>query len=308
MTTTSRRRENRIINHQKSTKIVLYFKLLIIVITSILLIVNLNKRLWTGSDKIVVAFNNVNGQVKVAVVDPLSSKLNIYSIPETSEVEVSRNLGVWKLGSVWKLGEQEDIGGGRLLTETLTRHLFIPTYVYGDKNTFGLLSSSPKELFKGVFFPGDTNLHFFDRVRLTYYSLSVKNTDKISIDLSESGYFVKSEISTGELGYKLSEKLPLSISDAFTNNEIQNFRQKFMIIDNSGSMQKTQMLSKYISVIGGKVISIEKDETEDYNCKVYANSEDILKYINKLFGCEGDLLNENSNFDVVLNIGKRFLE
>lgn len=77
-------------------------------------------RYWDGKTKLSVVINE-RDNVLISTFDPTLEEVTTVKIPASTQVEVSRSLGSWKLGSVWKLGKNEKVGG-RLLQETIVKN------------------------------------------------------------------------------------------------------------------------------------------------------------------------------------------
>ncbi|MCL4366183.1 LytR C-terminal domain-containing protein [Patescibacteria group bacterium] len=70
--------------------------------------------------------------------NPKEEKIIIINIPDETFLEVPYGFGSWQLGSVYRLGQsQKELGGNRLLADTLTSFFGIPIDGFLDLNTPG---------------------------------------------------------------------------------------------------------------------------------------------------------------------------
>jgi hypothetical protein len=229
-----------------------------------------------------------------------------YLIPGETEFEVSRGLGKWKLKSIWNLGQQEKIGAGKLLTETLTKHAAIPVFAFSDKDGYGLISGGIKSSLLSIFSSYETNISMGDRIAIALFSFWVNNTKRVEINLSETSFLNSKVLIDGTNGYVVPRNAPESLLAVFADREITDKYPKFAIFDNTGAFGFSESLSGILEVLGGKVLSVTRGQKWGGVCEVRSKSSDISKRLSLLFGCGESKTIKEGNFDTEITIGENF--
>jgi len=212
-------------------KLLLYVTLFSVFLTAFFYVKS-TRKYWNGEDKVVVAVNE-GKEVKVFIFDPIVSEIVQIVIPGNTEVEVARDLGIWKLSSVWELGKRENLEG-KLLTRTLAKHFKFPVYIWADSSASLFWGETPFDIVKAIFSPYKTNLGVGDRLAMGLFALGVKNTQKVKIKLEDTGYIKKETLFDGEEGYRVYEKIPQKLAVFFVDQKEEGgFR--VAIKDGSGS-------------------------------------------------------------------------
>jgi len=286
-------------------KIFLYFlfSLILIFFPSF---VFLQKRVWNGKDKLSVVINNPSGDILISTFDPNTKEIINLNISGELEVELARRLGIWKLKSVWKLAENENIEG-KLLTETITKYLKLPVFLWADFPAGGF-SKGGLGLIKAVFLPYETNLKMSDRLGIGLFSLRVNNKNKVDIDLAKSGFLEEATLTDGSSGYRLLRKLPDFIQAGFSDNQLSREKAKMIIKDRSGFNNSASELGEVVEVLGAKMASIVKEEEEDSDCLVKSKDRRLGRKIAWIFSCQLDEKDLEGNFNFEVILGKRFAQ
>lgn len=76
--------------------------------------------------------NNKDGNAEIIIVDSKKNNTTKIFIDKDFKLESTRNLGEYKLGSLWILGEKEKYQG-KLLSETITKNFAIPIYLWKNE-------------------------------------------------------------------------------------------------------------------------------------------------------------------------------
>lgn len=261
---------------------------------------------WDGKSKLSLVINNGN-EVQISVFDPEIEEITTIVIPGDTEVNLSRQLGTWKIKSVWQLGENEGVEG-ELLAETVTRYLKFPTTAWADKDAASFSEGNFASLLKAVIIPYKTNLKIGDRVKIALFSLGIKNTKRVEINLEGGGYLKKAILADGKRGYIKADAIPQYLAAIFTEPEISKQRSKVQILNASGNSVLAEEVGKVIEVLGAKVTSITKENLAETDCQITGKSKAINQKLGRLFNCEVlDKMAEGS-FDLEIRIGSAFLE
>ncbi len=268
--------------------------------------------LFTGTigslSRVSLVTPNDSGNIVYTLFDFKTSTITTVNIPTDTQLEVARNLGTWRIGSIWKLGQDEKVGGA-LLAETVTKSLMLPTFYWGEGSYASLGSSDFSSIIKAVFAFKPTNLTFADRLKIGLFSLQVKPGDREMIDLSKSKYLVRAKLQGGELGYKVSgNSLPFDLRAAIADDTISKESATILLENATGKGYINSEVSNIVDNLGAKISSISKlDINKNIDCIVYGDKNlSTLQSIAKAFACKIESKLSGYNFDVVVRVGEGF--
>ncbi len=281
----------------------LFFILLLFLCLLILTILFVRKK-----DKRILFVSMGVDSVYVVNFDFTRKGILIIDIPKNTQVDVSYNLGQWELGSVWQLGEQEKIGGGRLLVSTVRKNFFIPVYLWMAPRDKIFVDGGPFFKFNYFVFLRNTNIDLFLRTKLAFVStLGRMKVDRVR--LTNSGMLKEVTLKTGQSGFLIDADLPVSLL-SYLREPLFEEREVFVsVINESGNSIVVSKMSKVFDTMGARLISVENQNSSNIDCLVYSKDENIANVFASVFGCKKDKfapfpleINE-----VVIKIGKKFL-
>lgn len=259
---------------------------------------------WNGNDKIALVYKESGGNVNVSVLDPKLMDFTTLIIPGDSQVEVAENYGTFRIKNVWQLGVNEK-KTGRLLSETVARNFTFPVNLWSDSDAVSLKNGNFGGIVKFMFLPKNTNMPFGDRVHVGLFSLRIKSSNKNEIDLAKSQFLNKQKLSDGQIGYILEGKISEHLSVYFSDNEIAESSVRVSIIDGSGKYGIAQKIGEILEVMGGKVVSIDKNsDLPEVDCVVSGKDVKIVKKITRLFSCISK--DSESAVDLQITLGGKF--
>ena len=284
-----------------------YKKLLFIFLVPLLvfLLITLQTRFWKSSEKTFLAISKEGGEVAISVFDPELEKITNIIIPKNTEVDVARQLGRWKLGSVRELGENEDLEG-KLLAETIVKHFKLPVAAWADSPALGFAEGDILGIVKASLLPYKTNLGIGDKLKLGLFSIRIKNLKRENIDFSEGNILKKVTLIGGEEGYVLAGRLPNYIVALFSNPDISSEGATVIILDATGKANVAEEVGEVIEVMGVKIANIKKEEVADFDCEVKGKDKELLEEITQVFSCKKLKVMPEGNFDLEIKIGKDF--
>jgi hypothetical protein len=301
------RKEKRLNKKGKSErkKILSFLKYIIFLIflLSIYLVLSSKTKFWNTTGKLSVVINSSNNEISIVTFDAKRMEISQIIIPSDTQVEVARGMGSWKIKSIWKLGEEEGLGG-LLMAETLTHQMKMPVYVWVDAPGEGFISKNIFKILKTLFYPFRTNMGLGDKIRIVLFNISVKNSDRKIINLAETSYLKQGELTDGGSGYLITGKYPSELLAIFSDEEISQKSLKVAINDYSGNSVVANNLGEVIEILGAKVASINNEEKLSMDCEVGGNNLLVEKIV-ALFNCRKTGGGEGV-FDVSLKIGESF--
>lgn len=268
----------------KRSKKKFLFVFFLILFSSVILYLIFSFRVWDGKSRISIA---VPGQDKTQVMtlDPSTSSITQIYIPNTTEVHAANNMGKWKLGSIWKLGENEGLNPGRFLSITLMKSFSFPIEAWD--------------------FDGRTNLSLRDRINIAIFKAHVKNSSKTEINLEETGFITAVKLTDGTRGYTIKERIPVRLLSVFVDEEIAKKNVNVKIVNKTGDRIIADTVSEIVDVVGMKVTSATRLDPDDSDCVVKGDGREVREKIAKLFECKSEPGVDNS---LEITLGKKFLK
>ena len=273
------------------------------VIVFLFLFLKINTRFWNGADKISYTFVEKNGDVGVTVIDPTLSEITTLIIPGDTQVDVSRNYGIFRIKNVWQMGINEKVGGS-LLSETVTENFLFPVFLWSGNET-GIESGKIGALIHFIFTPSSTNIPFGDRIQMALFSLKMQDLGKTVINLGKSQFLDKKILEDGQIGYEITGPISGRLTVFFSDDKLGDQNIKVNITDFTNTPGISEKLGQILQVIGGKVVSVDKKTTpEDSDCLVSGQNQRVVKEVSNLFNCK--IINNQTSFDLDIKIGQRF--
>lgn len=281
------RREKR--SKRRYSFVVWLFPLIALSFIALTIMWLLRTRLWDGEHRLSIAVIKPTGDVLLHVYDPNTEALTILRIPSSVQMTVANQLGQWQLKSILQLGQQEKLGGGALVADSIIKSFHIPVD--------GWIVERSK----------DTNLTWGDRIRMSYLALKVPKTRKNTIDLSETVLLKNVMLLGGEMGYSISLPVPDDISRLFAlpTDGLQGIR--LAVVNKTGNDSIPSEIPEILEILGAKIISVQKDTPEDIRCQVRGNRDQIMRWIATTLRCQISKAAPTGNFEIELHLGEKFL-
>lgn len=264
------------------------------------------KRCYSPQGKTGIVINTKSGDILIAVFDPKAKEVNSFTVPGNTQLIVSRNLGTWKVKSVWKLGQDEKYSG-ELLRETVIKSFHIPIIAWADEGAIGFTTGNFIKIVKAMFVPYKSNLSLADKIHMGIFVLGLKNDKNINYS-SQLPIFKKTRLIDGEEGYILSGDLPSYLTSLFSETLNESGIYKISIYDATGERSIAEEVGISIENMGVKVMSIKKEDKSDFDCRVSGKYGDFVKKMAQVFGCETVGFDAKDVFDIKIEIGEKFAE
>lgn len=225
-------------------KAVIALTVLVSIFLLIFLIFIRPSKFWDGKSRFRMVTGSPEGKVNYLLFDPKRNELKVYPLSLDTEIEASYDLGSWKIGSLWKLGIQENRGGGKMLSQSLIRGYGLPVEGFleyeGEVEAFNVA--------RRLIFTRDTNLSLRDRLNLAWFTLHTKIADGSTLT-------TQSIIVTGE--------------------ELNTITDGIVTISNTNSLTEAQSraVNVLVSNLGGKVLDFSTlEDNPDQYCSVRGKS------------------------------------
>lgn len=281
------------------------FLALTLVFVAFLFFLAFQTRFWDKDSKLTLVINKKDGDVLVAVFNPVVDEVTNITIPKNTQLRVARQLGTWKAGSVWQLGENEGLEG-KLLQETITYHLELPVVAWADSPAEGFASGELVALAKAVSLPYKTNLKIGDRLKLALFSFGVKNFKREEINLAETKLLKKTRLIDGGEGFVLVGDLPASILALFSDIKISQKGTSVLIKNATGKKSVAEQVGGIIEVLGAKVAAIKEEENGDFDCLVLGKDQKAVEKLAQVFSCQKEKSLPSGSLDLEIRLGEGF--
>jgi hypothetical protein len=264
---------------------------LLFVIFGITFYVWATSRAFAKNSKLTVVVGG-GEQVTISTFDRERGTISNLTIPESTQVSVSRQLGSWPAESVWRLGQNEGLNG-TLLAETILKNFKIPVVAWADGNYLKFAWSK-------------TNLGVGDRLRLAIFSWGVAPSRKTNIDLGTFGILKKTRLVGGEEGFLVNDNIPESLYYLFADPKINSANLRIEVQNKAINRNGAEVVTGVLEVLGGKVAAISNKESKEFLCEVSGRDKQIVSKIASIFGCETTTFDKSENFDLTIIIGEEF--
>jgi hypothetical protein len=298
-----KKRRNNLKKPKQGKKRYLFFLLVLFLTAFLFFILRADK--WNGKDKLSLVVKNEDYSLSIIVFDPELEEIYDLKIPGNTEIEVAGGYGVWKIRSLWALGQQEGLGG-ELVARSVITGMKIPVYAWADEQALGLVNIGFRPSFRALASSYNSNLIFGDRLRLLIFSSKVKNTNRVSIDLGNTAFLEKTILSDGEEGYRVTRVPPQRITAIFSEPIISNNIVRISVKDSTEKPGLARNAGSVIEVLGGKISSIEMITGFEGICILRSKDERISKILLKVFKCEEVFIDPQQSFDVEITFGAGF--
>jgi len=275
----------------------------VVVIIGLFLFLKLDTKYWNGSDKFILAYRLDSGDVAVSVLDPKLTELTTLTIPGDTQVNVARNYGQLRIKNVWQLGINEKIGG-KLLAETVTQNFLFPVFLWSDSDAKSLADGSLPGILHFIIFPRSANISLGDRLSAGLFALKLQDMERSTIDLGKNQFLVKQKLTDGQIGFVLGGPISPRLTAYFSDNYLSNTNLRVVIKDATGVPGVADTVGQIIEVMGGKVISVDKNSPDGSDCLVLGSDLKIVKKIANIFSCKGG--QGKGETDLEIDLGAAF--
>lgn len=272
-----------------------------------------NLRIWRSGARITVVTAGENPTLYS--YNPQSQSVYKIVVSKNTQVVASGGYGEWLVGSLWDLGEQEDVGG-KILKNSLQGSFGVPVDAWTDfrgevlfeGGKFGLWGAIG-QVFKTRNMR--TDLTFFDKVNLLISLGQVGRFSRSEIDLEKRGVTEKIKLSDGLDGYMVVTERTITGLDSLRDDKVFGEMKTLKVTNASLKSGLAGEVSRVASVLGVRVLGVgSTDEKYRGTCLVSGEEEDLksltAQRIVRIYGCERSIKKLNSATDLEFVIGDRF--
>ncbi|MCX6706257.1 MAG: hypothetical protein NTV24_04120 [Candidatus Woesebacteria bacterium] len=239
----------------------------------------LRTKYWNSKGKLAVVIDR-GQEVVISLYDSKAGSRTDVIIPGNTQVLAAYNLGTWKLGSLWKLGSDENMGGS-LITKTISMNFSLPVFAWWDSLSLG------------------------DKLRISIFSF-LNRKSKNTVFLKETSYLKKTVFLDGENGYLVNKDVPEEVSSMFSDQEEFGDFLKAKIIDSTESFGVANKVGRIIETMGIKVAAISKGSGSEGDCKVMGKNKELVRKTALILGCSEVEIKDLSSFDLEIYLGNQY--
>jgi len=252
--------------------------------------------------KRILVINKSGSSVQIAIIDNIDKDLTLIEIPKNTQVEAAKGLGIWKIGSIWELGENENISGD-LLVATVIKSFLIPVDNWVSNDSFLIKEKNVPGLIGLIFKRNDSNINLLERIRIVRFLLSIKNKDIMKYNLQDTSVIRESNLKDDTPGFIITGSKPQNIYSLFADRVFLEKSFRVIIRQPYGGSNLTKELVEILETIGSKPTIMGSDGKSEEGCIIYGNDRYAVNRVSSLFKlCR--YVNKKSSADVEISFGE----
>jgi hypothetical protein len=283
---------------------------------------------FAGKDRVTFVFSAEN--IFVISLDPKEGKMMMIKIPPETQIDVAHGYGKYRAGAVYKLGEEEKIGGGKILAESVQEYMgiVIDGYLRAPEAIWILGVGSEEELGRIDFtfkkkmsqFRGfikilggnfETNFSKFDLIKIWREILKVRPDRVVFVDLAQSFVSWETVLPDGQKSYEVEpEMLEQIVKKNFLDEKIREENFLVEVTNTTLHSKLADKAARILTNIGVDVVAVSETEEKLLSCQVvtdkkFKNSYTVKK-IRRIFDChfrEGEI---GGRADITVKIGEDY--
>lgn len=244
-----------------------------------------------------LSYVKIGEEIELYSFHPQEDKFFIVDFPEEILINTAKGFGEYKLKNIYALGEQEGIGGGKLLSYSLQNHLEGPIDGWILKN-------------KGIKRFEVSNFTWWDRLRIFWKEKNLKFNQKERINLEAEGYLQKEELADGTEVWKFKEtpKENLAIR-IFGDSKVIPHKPQIKVLNATGKSNLGQHVAEMLRNIGFQVVTVKNNPEIMSKTSLVAFEEENNQYnysrnkIKKIFFLNRVEERRDLEVEFILNIG-----
>lgn len=270
--------------------------------------------LWNGESDINIIIKAKD--ISLLSFSPQNQKVTIIDIPKETYLEASHMFGKWILSSIYDLGQSQNIGGGKLLKDTLVNFFAMPidgflqfSDEYSQKGSSAIVSDFRKNPFSLVnILPNlKTDLTPFELIRLKL-GLSGVRFDKIKqINLGNTSSLQKMRLADGTEVLTVDTIRLDSILSNMNDPAIQREHKTVAIFNSTNHPGLAQKAARLITNIGGDVIITSNGQNQLKSTQIVGDKSETLDRLKQIFeasdiitGTNEDLVSSRAQINLFL--------
>jgi hypothetical protein len=276
---------------------------------------SLRQSVWDGENNLNFVIQ-AEERIFLYSYHPQDDLLNIISLPENLLIELAKDYGEYQLKNIYRLGEMEKIGGGRLLQMSLQNFFKVPLEgeFISPSNT-GLEKGKLSSLYLCLLVKRcETSLNWWDLTRIFSQFSQLKLNQVRLLKIEETNLFKKERLADQSEAMRLETSLIDDFSQKyFTDKNFLNAGLKISVVNATHYAGLAKASSRLLKNIGGEVITSEDaDQVSDQSFIYYAEEGQresySVKKISQIFQIKQILFKPETEGDIVIFLGKDFLD
>jgi len=271
--------------------------------------------IWNGQFNINLLVRNP--RIFLLSYNPKEEKITILNIPDELFLDVPFGFGKWQLRSIYELGQsQKQIGGDRLLADTLTNFLAIPIDGFLDfsalqdqKSATEVVEFLRKNPFSGLNFLSalKTDLTIWELLRLKLGMGRVRFDKVKELNLDKLSVLDRENLPDGTPVYTTDPvKLDSVLSD-FADPAITFEHKTIAVLNTTGQPQLAQKVARLITNLGGNVIittnasqKLQKTLIQGEQSLTLRRLKQIFRLSDKINSSDENIISSRAQINVLL--------
>lgn len=259
--------------------------------------------------------------ISLLTFSPQDQKLTLIDAPNNLYLEAAHGFGKWQISSIYDLGESQNVGGGKLLKDSLENLFGLPidgflqlSGQYSQKKPDMIVSEIRKDPFSIIsILPYlKTDLTPFELIRLKM-GLSGVRFDKIKyINLESTDSLQGEKLADGTFVYNIDTVRLDAMLSGLKDAALQSENKTIAIFNSTNHPGLAQKAARLITNIGGNVIITQNGQNKLKSSLVAGEKSKTLERIKQIFEA-GDIIDHSneivsSRAEINLFLGEDFFE
>jgi hypothetical protein len=261
------------------TRIFTATALFFVITGSYLIFLSFKRAVWDGKNQLNLIIQS--DEIYLYSFQPENQILNIVVIPNSTYIPTAKNFGEYPIANIYKLGEQENIDGGQLLSLSAQNLLAVPIdgYIYLDNCLTGssqALGNGRTLSLAGCFFKNKlkTNLTGWDLYRFINQSRSLSKGAYKKTDFSGSDLFIKQQLPDGsQINRPDLLKIDRLSVRLFSDTTVLNEALTVSVLNSTNKLGLANYAGRFIRNIGAKLVSTEDNQKQNESVIYYKNAD-----------------------------------
>ncbi len=271
--------------------------------------------------RINIAFHT--SPLSILSISPGSEEpLLVITLPETVYVNVPWGYGSYRLGAIWKLGEQEKRSS--LFSETIEDSIGIKIHTVVGESEPRKINEVSDQLYNGLsrafsykellFDRKLSSFNFLDRFILVWYFIKSRSSSALTYLSHQNNYlFADAKLPDGTEVKRINlDAFNTFLEQKFEDRRIREEAISVTVKNTTDISGVGQKFTQIITNLGGKVLTVGNEKNDISGCqlevKPAASKARLVEYLIREYHCQKISLTTEGGTDVFVRVGKLFAE
>lgn len=259
------------------------FAVMLLIASLFVLVIMVKPSLWQAGDRFVVLRENGDNSASFMVYEPQNQSVYEIRIPPSTQMDSANNLGKWRLGSLWQLYKDEDLGKSTIV------------------DTFTISMGLSADVWTG-------DLFLKDRIKIFVFEFRAGKSQYIEVDPIQFGLVSEVRLVDGDQGYVAGDKVPGLIARLFASEIVLKERARVGVKNYSSHTNEIENINRAVEILGTKIVSVENLEERNFDCEIKykPKGEFTAKKLANIYSCDLQKSDDLGSLDISMDLGNGF--